>query len=49
MLDPSDVNRTFMYPVGDDTGLGKLEPLKGLPASSVVDEHDDDEHEYTCT
>ncbi len=48
---PSDVNRTLMCPVDDVTGPGTVEPLNGLPGSSVkvVDEHDDDEHEYTLT
>ncbi len=49
MLEDPDVNRTRMYPVDDVTGPGTVEPLKGLPGSSVVEEHDDDEHEYTRT
>ncbi len=47
--DPSDVNRTLMYPVDDVTGSGKVEPLNGLPGSSVIEEHDNDWHEYTRT
>jgi hypothetical protein len=35
VIDPSVVNVTYMYPVGDTTGLGTVEPLKGLPGSSV--------------
>ncbi len=49
MDDPSVVNRTHMYPVDDVTGPGTVEPLNGLPGSSVIDEQDDDEHEYTLT
>ena len=44
-----DVNRTFMYPVDAVTGPGTVEPLNGLPGSSVMDEHDDDWQEYTRT
>ena len=49
VTDPSDVKRTIMYPVDDDTGLGSDEPLKGLPESSVLEEQDAEEHEYTRT
>ena len=49
MLDPSDVKRTRMYPVEDTTGPGTVEPLKGLPGNSVIEEHDDDVHAYTRT
>jgi hypothetical protein len=49
VLDEPDVNRTYMYPVDAVTGPGTVEPLNGLPGSSVVDEHDDDWHEYTRT
>ena len=49
VYDELDVNLTYMYPVEADTGPGTVEPLKGLPGSSVMDEHDDDEHEYTRT
>ena len=49
LFDPSDVKRTIMYPVDDDKGLGSDEPLKGLPGSSVLEEQDDDKHEYTRT
>ncbi len=49
VFEDPDVNRTFMYPVDDVTGRGKVEPLNGLPGSSVIDEQDDDAHEYTCT
>jgi hypothetical protein len=38
-----------MYPVEDVTGPGKVEPLNGLPGSSVADKYDKDWHEYTRT
>jgi hypothetical protein len=49
--DPSDVKYIIMYPVDDVTvtGSGKVQPLNGLPGSSVIDEHDNDWHEYTRT
>ncbi len=47
--DPSVVNRTRMYPADDVTGPGTVEPLNGLPGSSVINEQDDDAHEYTLT
>ncbi len=49
VFEDPDVNRTLMYPVDDVTGPGKVEPLNGLPGSSVIDEQDDDAHEYTRT
>ena len=47
--DPSDLNRTCIYPVTDITGPGSAEPEKGLPDNAVVDEQDDVSHENTDT
>ena len=49
MYDEPDVNCIYMYPVDAVTGPGTVEPLNGLPDSSVMDEHDDDWQEYTRT
>eukprot|EP00291_Cryptomonas_curvata_P002681 CAMPEP_0172186438 /NCGR_PEP_ID=MMETSP1050-20130122/20760_1 /TAXON_ID=233186 /ORGANISM="Cryptomonas curvata, Strain CCAP979/52" /LENGTH=68 /DNA_ID=CAMNT_0012860605 /DNA_START=408 /DNA_END=614 /DNA_ORIENTATION=+ len=48
LFEESDVKCTNMTPDAD-TGPGTVEPLNGLPGSSVMDEHDDDWHEYTRT
>ncbi len=47
--DPSDMKTTLMYPVGVDTGSGKVEPLYGLAGNSVAAVQADVAHEYTLT
>ena len=47
-MEESDVNRIRIYPVDAETGEGNVKPLKGLPSNAVLDEHDEDVHEYTC-
>jgi hypothetical protein len=48
-FDWPNVNLTIMYPLFADREPGKVVPLNGLPASSVMDAHANVLHEYTRT
>lgn len=44
-----DTNLTLMCPVKAETAPGKVDPLNGLPASSLVESHVAVVHEYSLT